>query len=207
MPRRPSRPTAAVVEPSLLLARRRRVAEHPVAGGREPAHQPLRLDRVPRPRLRPAMGDAGLDGLLGNLAAVAIEQRQFSTGLIEPALEISPLRHGRPHGCLIGVFMMARWGSGTLAQVGGAARGFPIPRTHAHGRHLLTMIKTSLPRRFIWACPTDRITEWHGGLRAANKARCHAIDHHTPVARPAHLAGRGSPSWFSVRRGDERHGE
>src|SRR5262245_48898880 len=191
-------------EPSLSLARWRRLAEHLVAGRRQPAHQPLRLDRVPRPRLGPAMRDTSLDGLFGNFAAIAIEQREFSTGLIEPALEIAPLRHGRPHGCLIGVFMMARWGSGNLAQLGGAARGFPIPRTHAHGRHLLTMMKTSLPRRLIWAIGYQSGT---GDCERPIEARCHAIEHHTPVARPAHLAGRGSPSWFRVRRGDDRHGE
>src|SRR5262249_38579093 len=144
-----------------------------------------------RPRLGPAVGDAGLDRLPGNLAAVAVEQREFSTGLIEAALEISPLRHGRPHRRLIGVFMMARWGFGNPAQAGVTARGFPIARTHAHGRHPLTILKTSLPRRFIWVLVVSGIPQWHGGLRAANRARCHTIDHHTPVARPAQPIGRG----------------
>ena len=93
----------------------------------QPAHQPLGLDRVPGPWLGPAVRDAGRDRLLGNLAAIAIEQWQLSTGLVETALEIAPLRRGRPHGCLIGVFMVARRRSG-IAQVGATTRGFPISR-------------------------------------------------------------------------------
>src|ERR1051325_10329476 len=153
-------------------ARRRVLPEHPVARRRQPADQPLGLDRVPRPRLGPAVRHAGLDRFFWNFAPVAIEQRQFSTRLVETALKIAPLRHGRPHRRLIGVFMMARWGLGIPVQVGVSARGFPIPRVRAHSRHPLTMIKTSLPKRFIWVCPMGRIPEWHGGLRAANKARC-----------------------------------
>src|SRR5215472_13095725 len=150
-PRPSPGPTTALVKRSLLRRPLRRVPpQHLIAGRGQPAHQPLRLDRVPRPRLGPAVRDAGLDRLPGNLAAVAIEQREFSTGLIETALEISSLRRGRPHRRLIGVFMMARWGLWNPGQAGVAARGFPIPRTHAHGRHPLTILKTSLPRRFIW---------------------------------------------------------
>src|SRR5262245_52720610 len=198
------RGVAVVVKSSLPDVTDGRLApEHSIARSGQPAHQPFRVDRIPRPWLRPAVGDARLDRFFGNLAAVAVEEGEFSTGLIESAHKISFLRHARPHGCLIGVFRLIGRGVGNLAQVGVTARGFLVTRTRAHGRHLLTMIKTSLPRWFIWA----RIAEWHGGMRAAKRARCHAIYHHTPVARPAHLSGRGSPSWFSVRRGDERHGE
>jgi len=54
--------------------------------------------------------NARLDRLSWNFAAVSIEQWEFSTGLIEAALEIAPLWRGWPHGCLIGVFMMTRRG-------------------------------------------------------------------------------------------------
>src|SRR5690349_19591163 len=151
-------PTTALVKRSLpsvtgrrRATGRRRMAEHLVALRGQPADEPFRLDRVPSPGLGPAVRDAGRDGFFGNLAAVAIEQWEFSTGLIETALEISPLWRGWPHACLIGVFIMTGGELGNLSQVGVSARGFPISRVGAHGRYLLTMIKTSLPRRFIWA--------------------------------------------------------
>src|SRR5262252_6222283 len=139
---------SASPERALRARLRRRMPEHAVSLGGEAAHQPVRLDRVARPDLGPAVGDAGLDRFPGNLAAVTIEQREFSTGLVEAALEIAPLRRAWPHGRLNGVFMMVRRGSGIPAQARVTARGFPIARTHSHGRHPLTMIKKTLPKRF-----------------------------------------------------------
>src|SRR5262249_9566188 len=106
-PRVRSQPTTAPVKGSLPdVTTLRGAPEHPVAFRGQPAHQPVGLDRISRPGLGPAVGDARRDRLLGNLAAVVIEQREFSTGLIEAALKIAPLRDGRPHGRLIGVFNM-----------------------------------------------------------------------------------------------------
>jgi len=42
--------------------------------------------------------------------------------------------------------------------------------------------------------------------RIKPKAHCLTFDDYTPATRPAGIH-RGSRPWFSVRRGDDRHGE
>ncbi len=43
------------------------------------------------------MGHARFNGLLRYFAAVAVEERELSAGLRQSALEIAPLRLGRPY--------------------------------------------------------------------------------------------------------------
>jgi hypothetical protein len=66
------------------------------------------------------------------LAALAIEQREFSTGLIEAALEIAALCAARPHGCLIGDYIMIWRRRGGAAQAHGGTRGFTLLPVGAH---------------------------------------------------------------------------
>src|SRR5260370_12478694 len=75
---------------------RRLAAKHAIAGRGEAANQPARLDRVVHPGGRPAVGHAGLDGLLRYFAALPIEKRQLSAALRPSPLEIAPLRLARP---------------------------------------------------------------------------------------------------------------
>ena len=72
------------------------MTERGVTLGGELANPPLRPDRVVDPRLGPPVGDTGLDGAGRNFTAVAVEQRQFPAGLGQTALQIAPLRLGRP---------------------------------------------------------------------------------------------------------------
>jgi hypothetical protein len=81
----------------LAVALRRHAAEHPVPTSGQSAYQPIGLDRIARPRLRPTMGHARLDRFPWYLATAPIKQREFSTGLLERALEIAALRHARPY--------------------------------------------------------------------------------------------------------------
>src|SRR3979409_1253384 len=73
-------------------------APPPVPGLGEPADQPIRLDRIVHPGCGPALGDAGFDSLPRHFAAVAVEERQLSARLRQPALEITPLRLARTSG-------------------------------------------------------------------------------------------------------------
>jgi hypothetical protein len=64
----------------------------------ESAHQPVRLDRVPKPRFGPAVRYTGLNGARRHLAAVGIEQRQLAARLRQASLQVTALRLRRPHG-------------------------------------------------------------------------------------------------------------
>lgn len=72
------------------------VAEHRIARRRQPAHQPVRLDRVVEPGLRPTVSDAGLHGARRDFAPVTVEQWQLAAGFADTTLQIPPLRLGRP---------------------------------------------------------------------------------------------------------------
>jgi hypothetical protein len=63
----------------------------------EPAHQPVRLDRVPKPRFGPAIRYAGLNGARRHLAAVGLEQRLLAARLSQASLQVTALRLGRAH--------------------------------------------------------------------------------------------------------------
>src|SRR6185312_1467891 len=111
-----------------VVALRNRAPEHFVASRGQSTDEPVRLDRVPRPGLSPAVLDARLHRLEGNLAALAIEQWEFSTGLVETTLEIATLCAARPHGCLNGDCIMIRRRRGGATQVHGGTRKFaPLP--------------------------------------------------------------------------------
>jgi hypothetical protein len=56
------------------------------------------------------MGHARLDRFPRYLATVPIEQREFSTRLLEPALEIAALRDARPYPRRIDDVMMSARG-------------------------------------------------------------------------------------------------
>lgn len=91
-PDKVARPLASVPRSALRRDRRGRAARL-----RQPADEPVGLDRVGKPRLCPSCGNAGADGLFGNAASVRIEQRQLADRLIEPPGEPCRLdRRGRP---------------------------------------------------------------------------------------------------------------
>jgi hypothetical protein len=79
---------------------RKGAAEDRVALCGQSAHQPIRLDRIIKPGLSPAVGYTGLHGTGRHLPAVGVEQRQLAPGLRQTALQISALRLGRPLCCL-----------------------------------------------------------------------------------------------------------
>src|SRR5262245_50508836 len=72
--------------------------EDPVPVRGQLAHQPVRLDRVAKPRLGPAVGNAGLDSLARYLPPLAIEQRQLAARLAQAAFEVAPLGLARARG-------------------------------------------------------------------------------------------------------------
>src|SRR5262245_7939470 len=72
-------------------------AEHAIASRGETADQPVRLDRIVDPGCRPAVSHTGVDRLFRYFATVPVEKRQLSTGLRQSALEVAPLRVGRPY--------------------------------------------------------------------------------------------------------------
>src|SRR5262249_55510721 len=76
---------------------RRLAAQHAISRRGEPADQPVRLDGVVHPGRGPTVGHARFNGLLRYFAAVPVEQGKLSAGLRQSALEIAPLRLGRPY--------------------------------------------------------------------------------------------------------------
>src|SRR5262245_59596004 len=76
---------------------RRLAAKHAISRRGEPADQPVRLDRVVHPGRGATVGHARFNGLLRYFAAVPVEQGKLSAGLRQSALEIAPLRLGRPY--------------------------------------------------------------------------------------------------------------
>jgi hypothetical protein len=79
--------------------RRRGMSEGRIALGRQPADQPVGLDRIMDPGCRPAMGDAGPYDAGRDSAAVAVPQRQLPARFRQAALQISLLRLRRPQRC------------------------------------------------------------------------------------------------------------
>lgn len=85
------------------------MAKHHAALVGEPAHQPVRLDRVPKPGFGPAVRYTGLNGARRHLAAVSIEQRQLAARLRQASLQVPALRFGRPHGRRRFLASIAKW--------------------------------------------------------------------------------------------------
>ena len=55
------------------------------------ADQPIRLERVPEPRFRPAMSDTSPDKGRVEMLAFLVEKRKLSAGLIKAAGQIAAL--------------------------------------------------------------------------------------------------------------------
>jgi hypothetical protein len=65
---------------------RLRLAKDCIAFCGQSAHEPIRFDRIPEPRLRPAVGHAGLNRAWRYFPAIGIEQRQLAAWLRQAAL-------------------------------------------------------------------------------------------------------------------------
>ncbi len=68
--------------------------ENATARFRQLADQPVRLDRIFKPRFGPSILDAGADRFCMDFLTVAIKQRQFAASLVQATLEVACLRWG-----------------------------------------------------------------------------------------------------------------
>jgi hypothetical protein len=72
--------------------------ENPAAFVGQLTDQPIRLERIAKPGLGPALVDAVLHGACIDPLSFAIEQGQFAARLLQPALEPSELDRTRLTG-------------------------------------------------------------------------------------------------------------
>lgn len=118
---------------------RRCPAEDRIALCGQPADHPIRLDRIIEPRFGPAVSRPGPNGARQHFPSVDIEQRQLAARLRKTALQIPPLRFGRPQ---------AAGPSLTNSSLTGSAGPSPAQRTSKRSmcRFFLTRTVPKYPR-------------------------------------------------------------